>query len=108
MARRFRVGYHFFQEHTSVTELRLVAQYADMWSTFGPPESWTAKNKVLDEWCNRVGRSPADTERTVFIRDSEIPNVDQCVDAGAQHIVVGGPAPFDLGPLRTLLAAADR
>ena len=88
--------------------LRLVAQYADMWNTFGPLEQWNAKNRVLDQWCERVGRNPADIERTVFIASAELNRLDDYVAAGAQHVIVGGPAPFDLNPVRALLAAADR
>ena len=41
--------------------LRLVATYADMWNTFGPAQSFAAKNSVLDNWCARVGRDPAES-----------------------------------------------
>ena len=88
--------------------LRLVVQHADMWNTFGPLETWTAKNAVLDDWCARVGRDPAGIERTVFLQDlAELERLDAYVEAGAQHVVLGSAAPFDLGPLRALLAAAD-
>ena len=45
--------------------LRLVAEYADAWNTFGPPENFAAKNRVLDEWCARLDRKPRQVERTV-------------------------------------------
>ena len=38
--------------------LRLVAQYADIWNTFGPPDKFKHKSVVLDEWCARIGRNP--------------------------------------------------
>ena len=89
--------------------LRLVAQYADMWNTFGPFENWSAKNAVLDDWCTRVGRDPADVERTVFLSDtSELDRIDDYLTAGADHLILGGPAPYDLGPLRALITAADQ
>jgi probable F420-dependent oxidoreductase len=87
--------------------LRLVAQYADAWNTFGPLETWAHKNAVLDDWCARVGRDPREIERTAFVPDSEIARVEKYVAAGAEHIIIGGPAPFDLAPLRRLLAAAE-
>ena len=87
--------------------LRLVAQYGDMWNTFGPLEHWTAKNEVLNEWCARLGRDPADIERTVFLTDTgELERLEDYLAAGAEHVIVGGPAPFDLGPLRAVLTAA--
>ena len=88
--------------------LRLVAEYADMWNTFGPFESWLAKSAVLDEWCARVGRDPAEIERTVFLPNDEIGRLDDYVAAGAHHLILAGGCPYDLGPLRELLAEAAR
>jgi probable F420-dependent oxidoreductase len=48
--------------------LRLVAEHADGWNAFGPPESFAAKSAILDEWCAKVGRDPKAIERTVAIR----------------------------------------
>jgi probable F420-dependent oxidoreductase len=87
--------------------LRLVATYADMWNTFGPAEAFAAKDRVLDEWCARVGRDPAEIERTVMILDpGDIRDVDAYLDAGAQHLILGAGPPFDLEPLQGLIAAA--
>jgi probable F420-dependent oxidoreductase len=87
--------------------LRLVAQYADAWNTMGPLEHWSAKNAVLNQWCHRVGRDPAQIERTVFLTDpAELEHIDDYVAAGAQHVILGAAAPFDLGPLQALLAAS--
>lgn len=87
--------------------LRLVAEHADMWNTFGPLESWAAKNAVLDEWCGRVGRDPEEIERTVFLPDHEVGRIDDYLAAGAQHVILAGSAPFDLGPLRAVLSDVD-
>ena len=88
--------------------LRLVAQYADMWNGFGPLEVWATKNAVLDEWCDKLGRDPATVERTAFLPDpAEIDRVDDYVSAGADHIILGSAAPFDLGPLHHLLELAE-
>jgi probable F420-dependent oxidoreductase len=89
--------------------LRLVAQYADMWNAFGPVGAWGAKNKVLDDWCARVGRDPAEIERTVMLADPrEVASADAYVDAGAQHLILGMGPPFDLRPLEALLQASRR
>ena len=88
--------------------LRLVAQYADMWNGFGPFEVWAAKNAVLDEWCDKLGRNRSTVERTAFLPDpSEVERVDDYVSAGADHIILGSGAPFDLGPLHRLLELAE-
>lgn len=86
--------------------LRLVAEHADMWNAFGPPESYRAKNRALDEWCARVDRNPRQVERTVAINPTEVDDWQAYLDAGAEHIIVMTGAPYDLEPVRHLLKAA--
>lgn len=54
--------------------LRVVAQRADIWNGFGPPETIARKVRILGEHCAAVGRDPADIQLTVgalvVIRDS--------------------------------------
>jgi probable F420-dependent oxidoreductase len=83
--------------------LRLVAEHADAWNTFGPPSNFAAKSQILDEWCEKVGRDPAAIERTVAIDGSEVSDADAYVDAGATHIIVMLGPPFDLSPVQQLL-----
>ena len=83
--------------------LRLVAEHADAWNTFGPPASFAAKNAILDEWCAKVGRDPAQIERTVAIQPQELGDVEAYVAAGAQHLIVMIGAPYDLDPVEQLL-----
>lgn len=85
--------------------LRLVAEHAQAWNSFGPPENFRHKNRVLDEWCERVGREPSEIERTVAVRPGEIGAVDFYRDAGAQHLIVMIGAPYDLSSVRTFLDA---
>ena len=85
--------------------LRLVAEHADAWNTFGPPASFRHKNQVLDEWCADVGRDPADIERTVAISPDEIGALDAYRDAGAEHVIVMMAPPYDLDPVRPILEA---
>jgi alkanesulfonate monooxygenase SsuD/methylene tetrahydromethanopterin reductase-like flavin-dependent oxidoreductase (luciferase family) len=51
--------------------LRTVATYADVWHTWGTPESFAAKGSVLDERCAEVGRDPASIRRAsgYFVED---------------------------------------
>lgn len=86
--------------------LKLVAQYADAWNTFGPPENFAAKNKVLDEWCARLDRKPTQVERTVGINTTEVENWSAYLDAGAEHLIVMVGPDFDLAPVERLLRAA--
>jgi probable F420-dependent oxidoreductase len=86
--------------------LRLVAEYADMWNSFGPPANYAHKARVLDAWCEKHGRNPAQIERTVSIQPGDVDDWQAYLDAGADHIIVELGDPFDLAPLRRLLTAA--
>jgi probable F420-dependent oxidoreductase len=86
--------------------LRLVAQYADAWNSFGPPENFAKKNRVLDDWCERYERDPARIERTVGINGNEVENWQAYLDAGASHLIVMTGDPFDLDPVRRLVDIA--
>ncbi len=87
--------------------LRLVAEHADMWNSFGPPESYAHKNRVLDEWCKQLDRKPGQVERTVAINGSEVDNVQAYLDANAEHVIVMLGPPFDLEAVRALLRHAE-
>lgn len=83
--------------------LRLVAEHADAWNTFGPPASWAAKNTVLDEWCAKLGRDPKAIERTVGINAAEVDSWEDYAAVGADHLIVMLGPPFDLAPVERLL-----
>jgi len=87
--------------------LRLVAEHADAWHGFGPPETFAHKSRVLDEWCGKVGRDPSAIERTVLIEAEDAGRLAEYVAAGAEHVIVGLAHPFDLTPALTLLEAAE-
>jgi probable F420-dependent oxidoreductase len=86
--------------------LRLVAEYADAWNTFGPPANFAQKNEVLNEWCARLDRKPAQIERTVAINITEVDTWPAYLEAGAEHLIVMVGPPFDLSPVERLLSAA--
>jgi probable F420-dependent oxidoreductase len=87
--------------------LRLVAEHATAWNSFGPPETYARKNGVLDDWCERVGRDPSEIERTVLIEVHEVDQAEAFLEAGARHLIVelgtSGEQPFDLSPVERLL-----
>jgi probable F420-dependent oxidoreductase len=87
--------------------LRLTAQYADAWNSFGPPEIFARKNAVLDRWCSELGRDPAAIERTVAISPEDVADLAAYLDAGATHLIVMVGHPFDLTSVETLLARRD-
>ena len=87
--------------------LRLAAEHADIWNGFGPVETFSRKNRILDEWCVKVGRDPEAIERSVtLIGPDETREVERFVEAGAQHVIVAAGAPFDLGPLERAVRMA--
>ena len=73
---------------------------------FQRDETACTKNRVLDEWCARLDRNPAQIERTVGINASEVENSQAYLDAGATHLIVMTGHPFDLDPVRRLLDIA--
>ena len=108
--------------------LRLVAEYAAAWNCFGPPDNVAELSAILDEWCAKVGRDPAEIEHTVAISRDDVHDVGRYMDVGVDHVVVmigqqpgavgdfkkAGEAqkgltgkPFDLGPLESLIAQRD-
>ena len=86
--------------------LRLVAEHAQQYNYFGPPESYANKIKILDEWCAKVGRNPKEIERTVAIYPKEVtPELFEAYkQAGAEHIILTSAGPFDMKDLETLLS----
>ncbi|MBW3614900.1 MAG: LLM class F420-dependent oxidoreductase, partial [Actinobacteria bacterium] len=78
------------------------------WNGFGPPDRYAHKNGVIDDWCAKLDRDPAEVERTAMVDDKAADNLDQWVDAGAQHVILGVGAPFDLDPLQRLMEAAGK
>jgi probable F420-dependent oxidoreductase len=92
--------------------LRITAQYADQWNTFGPPANFAHKNAVLDQWCAEIGRDPREIERTVGINATELDDegmVEAYLEAGADHLILmtGTRGAFDLSALERLLALRD-
>lgn len=89
--------------------LKLTAQYADLWNGFGPPETWTHKNNVLDNWCSEVGRNPDEIERTVSLNgESDVPNnLDAYAEAGATHFILGMHVPPNYDMIEQLVAWRD-
>jgi alkanesulfonate monooxygenase SsuD/methylene tetrahydromethanopterin reductase-like flavin-dependent oxidoreductase (luciferase family) len=88
--------------------LRLVAEYADAWNTFGPPENFAKKSAILDEWCEKVGRNPSEIERTVAVGEDDVEDIGRYVDAGASHVIVMVGNPYPMAPLERLIAQRDR
>jgi hypothetical protein len=67
------------------------------------------KNRVLDEWCARVGRDPREIERSAQIVGPQLDKLDEYLAAGITHIIGEASGPdYDLTPLQKLIAWRDR
>jgi probable F420-dependent oxidoreductase len=91
--------------------LRIVAEHADIWHAFGDPATMKRKSDILDEWCAKVGRDPAEIQRstTVARLTGALTSADDYLELGFTDFVVsvGGPD-WDLAPLRRALDWRDR
>ncbi|RKQ93108.1 putative F420-dependent oxidoreductase [Solirubrobacter pauli] len=88
--------------------LKLVAQYADMWHSFGDAEDYKRKNGILLEHCEAEGRDPGEIERTWGVNDLE--HADALAAEGVQHFIIGiggDGEGYDLSPLRELVKWRD-
>lgn len=85
--------------------LRIVAEQATSWNTFGTPEEFAETNAVLDDWCAKVGRDPSEIERTVAVDPKAAGQVQEYAEAGADHLILMQGPPFSLDALQTALDA---
>ena len=89
--------------------LRIVAEQADIWNGQGDPDEIRHLQCVLDDWCQKVGRNPAEIERSVLlIRPYQVDLVEEYVAAGISHFVYSVRAPEnDFSPVEQLLEWRD-
>jgi F420-dependent oxidoreductase-like protein len=84
--------------------LKVVAKHADIWNYTGADvEEFKHKMNVLDEHCTAIGRNPADIVRSYQHRmkpgeyDWSVEDLKAYIDAGATHLVVILPQPYEDG-----------
>ncbi len=99
--------------------LRITAEHADIWHGFGDPETIRHKHLVLDDWCAARGRDPLEIERSAGVaftparlpEDSSLDYAAQAqalFDVGTRLLTVSlTTPPYDLGPVRDVLAWRD-
>jgi alkanesulfonate monooxygenase SsuD/methylene tetrahydromethanopterin reductase-like flavin-dependent oxidoreductase (luciferase family) len=46
--------------------LRIVAQYADSWNSFGTPQQMRERGTILDEHCRAIGRDPSSLRHSLY------------------------------------------
>lgn len=88
--------------------LRITAQHADMWNGFGDPDAAAHKCAVLDRWCERIGRNPAEIERSIMVNPQTAPRAEEYVQKGVTHLIIGIDGPdYDTSVLERLIAWRD-
>jgi probable F420-dependent oxidoreductase len=84
--------------------LKLVAQYADAFNTFGPVDNFAHKNQVVTNWCHELGRDPDEIERTVAVGPDDLGALEAYGEAGADLVIVMLGNPYDMQTVERLLA----
>ena len=89
--------------------LRLVAQHADIWHSWGDIRTFEHKSSVLNQWCTEVGRDPNEIERAIgapFGRPKDV--AERFVESGVRMFTVGVSGPsYDLSRAREWVAWRD-
>jgi len=84
----------------------IVARHADVWHFFvrdGDPQEAKKLCTQFDEICRKVGRDPAQIEKSVSLRPPQITGTKEEVrgriqalaDVGVQHFIISLPPPYD-------------
>ena len=94
----------------SARTLRVVAEHADIWN-IAAATTEDAKNRaaLLDQYCDEVGRDPAEITRSTNVRvtyDDAVATRDAAmaaIDAGFTHLVLSLPSPYPHGVVHRLV-----
>lgn len=88
--------------------LRIVAEHADVWHTFGNQETIAHKSRVLDEWGARVGRDASAIDRSIGVKPEQLGEADAFRTLGVTEFTIGVTGPdLDLEPVKPWLAWRD-
>jgi alkanesulfonate monooxygenase SsuD/methylene tetrahydromethanopterin reductase-like flavin-dependent oxidoreductase (luciferase family) len=87
--------------------LRLVAEHAQMWNSIASVDQYVHKSAVLNEWCSRLGRDPAEIERTANVGGLSPKVLEEWLKAGLQHFVLRLAQPFDTKELARIVRERD-
>ena len=86
--------------------LGIVARHADIWNTFGTPETFRKKIQSLEAHCEKIGRDVDDIEKSVLITTTASADhntrklIDDYLRVGVTHIVFSLPASTETRQLR--------
>lgn len=89
--------------------LRLVAEHATMWNYFAEPEEMKRKIEILKGHCDKIGRDHNEIEKTILVTKPDLlDQLDEYVDVGITHIILGMGIPFNFSTAEKLLAWRDK
>jgi hypothetical protein len=98
--------------------LRVVAEYADTWNSFGTVAEMRQRNAVLNEHCAAIGRNPRGIVRSLYIWPASMGEdpwqsvdafedmVSRYAEAGVNEFLVDVPPETDLGVVERVAAEA--
>ena len=96
--------------------MRIVAQYADAWNSFGTVDEMRERNRVLDAQCAALGRDPSEIWRGLYgwaalmpadpwqSLDAFADMVGRYQEAGVNEFIVDQPAAAQI-PMAERIAA---
>src|SRR4030095_11394054 len=89
--------------------LRLAAEHANIWHGFGNIDTLARKNRILDEWCAKIGRDPGEIQGSTSAGRGPEASGEQLVAIGERLITLGtdGSSGFDLALTRDWLQFRD-
>lgn len=91
--------------------LQYVARHADVWH-FWWGDEWERKNKILDDWCAKIGRDPSEISRSVGVDTDQVDDFDALfaglVAADVDEVTIGRGGPdYDLSWIGEFAAWRD-
>ena len=100
--------------------LRICARFGDRWNSFGTVKEIAGRNRILDAECQRIGRDPAEINRSVHIEafttaPQRLPDVwsspgafaevlGRYAEAGANEFTITQPRPEQYGTAERIAA----
>ncbi|MFI1995158.1 LLM class flavin-dependent oxidoreductase [Actinoplanes sp. NPDC020271] len=90
--------------------LRIAARHADLWNIAGggPIDDLAARSALLDRYCEKIGRDPAEITRSIHLGVSyDDPahtraKIAEALAAGFEHVILSVPDPYPQGVARWL------
>ncbi|THG32062.1 LLM class F420-dependent oxidoreductase [Naasia lichenicola] len=88
--------------------LRLVAEHADIWHSFGDVETMTRKLGILEQHAAEVGRDVSEIELSNELRGRDEKTADELLEVGVRLFTIGVTGPtYDIDTVRRWIAWRD-